>query len=290
MKDFADYVDLGMEYLVSKLTKLESLTPKTFMKTTLSLTALFFGTIFLIIALSSYYIVPPGNRGVKVTLGEVYPKCLPEGFGIRLPIATKIQNISVRQETAQIDADCFSSDLQGVRIHVNVLFRIPEDNVVRIFQEFQGKPFDALIVPRIQEALKEVTALLTAEQIVKKREEVKMKALEYSRHKIDGIVVINDLVINNIELSSELQKAIEQKMVQEQEAAKAKFKLEQAKVDAETAIVKANGEATAIKVRASAIKENPGVIDLMIAEKWNGVSPLVVGGGKSADVILPLNK
>jgi len=35
----------------------------------------------------------------------------------------------------------------------------------QIYKQFAGDPFDSLIAPRVQEALKEVTALSTAEQM-----------------------------------------------------------------------------------------------------------------------------
>ena len=39
------------------------------------------------------------------------------------------------------------------------------------FQDYAGEPFDSLIAPRVQEAIKEVAASQSAEQIVKNREE-----------------------------------------------------------------------------------------------------------------------
>jgi chemotaxis protein MotB len=41
---------------------------------------------------------------------------------------------------------------------VRVLYRVPEHSVVSIFQDFAGEPFDTLIAPRVQEAIKEVAA------------------------------------------------------------------------------------------------------------------------------------
>jgi prohibitin 2 len=165
--------------------------------------------------------------------------------------------------------------------------------VVRIYSEYSGDPFDSLIAPRVQEALKEVAALQSAEQIVKKREDVKVKSLAAAREKIGSILILEDLVIENIVLSKELETAIESKMVQEQEAAKARFTQQKAQIEADTAIIKAKGEAEAIRVRAEAIKDNPGLIQLQIVEKWDGRSPLVVGGGAGegggANILLPIN-
>jgi prohibitin 2 len=233
----------------------------------------------IILGSSATYVVQPGTRGVAVTLGAVDPAFKQEGFGLKQPFVTQIIPISVRQQTRPMPAECYSSDLQQVKMEVHVLFRVPERSVVKIFQEYAGEPFDNLIAPRVQEALKEVAATQSAEQIVKKREEIKTRALELARRKIGtDFLEVADLVIFNLSLSPELESAIELKMVQEQEAEKAKFTQLKAKIEADTAIIRAKGEAEAIQVRGTALKANPDFIKLQILQNWNGRSPLVVGG------------
>ena len=103
--------------------------------------------------------------------------------------------------------------------------------------------------------------------------------------------MIDDLVIENIDLTSQLEEAIEAKMVQEQEADKAKFTQQKAQIEAETTVITAKGEAEAIKVRGEALKENPNFIQLQIVEKWDGRTPLVVSGsGGGANMLLPLDE
>ena len=107
---------------------------------------------------------------------------------------------------------------------------------MQIYQGYAGDPFDSLIAPRVQEAMKEVTALESAEQIVKNREVIKSKALLAARAKIGDMLFVEDVVIQNIDLSHELETAIEAKMVQEQEAAKAKFTQQKAQIEADTVV------------------------------------------------------
>jgi prohibitin 2 len=134
----------------------------------------------------------------------------------------------------------------------------------------------------------------SAEQIVKKREEIKTQALASTREKLNNLLVIEDIVLENITLSKELETAIESKMVQEQEAAKARFTQQKSQIEADTAIIKARGEAEAIRIRGEALRDTPGLIQLQIVEKWDGRAPLVIGGsagGENAgtNFILPLN-
>jgi len=262
----------------------------------------FVGIVLLLITFfGGWYVVSPGERGVVVTLGKVSSTFSKEGFGLKVPWISHVERVTVKQQTHDLKAECFSSDLQQVSADLNVLFRIPEDSVIDMVQKYAGDPFTSLIAPRVQEAVKEVTALATAVEIAQTREIIKQKALALAKTKVGHLLYIEDIVINNIALSKELEQAIEQKMVQQQEAAKASFTKQKAEMDAQTAVVRAKGEsdalaaraegeAKAIKIRGDALKQNPNVIELMIAEKWNGVSPLVVGGGGSggSNVLLPI--
>jgi hypothetical protein len=75
-------------------------------------------------------------------------------------------------------------------------------------------------------------------------------------------------------------------MVQQQEAEKAIFKM-QAKTDAETLIIKATADAESIRIQAGAFGA-PKLVELKMVEKWNGVSPQVVGAG--SNIMLPLGR
>jgi prohibitin 2 len=219
----------------------------------------------------------------------VSPGFKPEGFGFKLPFVTSIVPQVIRQQTAKMVADCYSQDLQQVKIAVRVLYRVPESSVVVIFRDYLDEPFDSLVKPRVAEALNEITARRSAELIVQKREEVKSLALESARKKIGDVLVIEDIVLEDINLTSALENAIEAKMVQEQEAARSRFAQQQAQTEASTVVIKAKGEAESIILRGKALQENPSVLELQIIERWDGVTPLVVGpGATGANMMLPL--
>ncbi len=244
--------------------------------------------VFALAASGCFYVVEPGERGVRVTLGEMDDQFLAPGFGFKLPLVTVIRRVNVQQDTQEVSAECFSSDLQQINIRVKVLYRIPESSVVRVLRDYAGSPFDKLILPRVQEATKEVTALKTAADIVKTREQIKVAALNQSRAKVGDLLVIEDLVIEDVALSKELEQAIEAKMVQQQEAEKAIFKMQQAKTDADTVIIKAKADAESIRIQGEALEKAPKLVELKMVEKWNGVAPQVVGS--SSNILLPLGK
>ncbi len=117
----------------------------------------------VIMAAAGTYVVHPGYRGVEVTLGKVAPTFKPEGFGLKSPFITVINAVSVRQQTAEDKAECYSADLQQISFDLRVLFRIPESSVVKLFQGYYGEPFESLVAPRVQGGHQgEVVALQTA--------------------------------------------------------------------------------------------------------------------------------
>jgi len=74
--------------------------------------------------------------------------------------------------------------------------------------------------------------------------------------------------------------------VQEQEAAKAKFTQQRAQIEADTAVIKATGEAKSIVIRGEALKDNPAFVELQIVDRWDGIAPLIIGSG--GNVLMPL--
>jgi prohibitin 2 len=254
----------------------------------IAILVLFVLAVFL--ALLSYRTVQPGCMGVKVTLGKANPTPLPSGFYLVAPVISRIQSVNVQVQSANFMAACFSSDLQTINANVTVIFRNLPDKVVDLYTTYQGDVLDSLLIPNTQEALKQVTALLTAENIVQQREQVKDKALKILKDKMEayGVASIDDLVIVNIDLSSQLEQAIEAKMVQQQRAAQAVYAQDQAKVDAATAIIRAEGEAKALQTRGYALKQSPEALLLNVVEKWDGRAPstLVLGGNEALPSLL----
>lgn len=235
-------------------------------------------------------VVDPGTRGVEVSMGTVTPTVYKEGLVFHIPLLTSVENISIKQQTSELKSETFSSDQQQVFMNLKVLYRVPEESVMTMFTDYQGDPFAALVAPRIHEALKAVTATYSAEEIVKNRAKIKAAALAEAKVKIGTIVFLEDVVLENISYSDELEKAIESKMVQQQEAAKATFLQDKALTEAKTAQIRATGEANAINTRGAALRNNPQVLELMTIEKWKGVTPLVVGAGTGTSILLPLPK
>jgi prohibitin 2 len=230
------------------------------------------GLVLFVLLLSSCSIIEPGDRGVVVNLGTMSKDVLGEGVHFTAPWA-RVKRVTVKQTTMAGHTQCFSKDLQTIKVTYSCMYSIPEDRVLDLFQKYAGNPYESLVVPRIEEAIKLASATLTAEAIVKQREMVKAAALSEVKGQLRDLVIVTDLPITNIDLTEMLEKAIEGKQVAEQKALAKEYDLVAAKKDAEISIEKAKGEAEAIRITGEALAKSPNVTLMEAVKKWDGKAP-----------------
>jgi len=105
------------------------------------------------------------------------------------------------------------------------------------------------------------------------------------------LLFIADVNITNVDLSQQLEQAIEQKVVREQEALAKGYELERERRQAEITIVRAEAEAKAVRIKGEALKLTPEVIQFEIAQRWDGKAPSAVSTGQGgANILLPIGK
>lgn len=259
--------------------------------------------IFLSLAASSFVVVDAGYVGVVKRLGAVQPEFLPEGFHFKAPFVDTVQEFDVRLSKAESDAGASSKDLQMVRTKIAVQYSMNAALMPMTLQRIGTRLVveSTLIDPAIMESVKAITAQYTAEQLITKRDEVKNRIQaqidsflnETLREKeLIGSVTIANIAITDFNFSSEFNRAIEEKVRAEQEALKAKNEKLKRVTQAEAAAaektlaadamayeieVQSKARADAIEREAKALKDNPQLIQLRIAEKWNGVLPRFTG-------------
>ena len=270
---------------------------------------IFYPIIFILLfflVTGVFVIVESGHVGVVRTLGAVQPNALPEGFHMKKPFMDKVEQMDIRLTAASAKAVSASKDLQTVQTQVTLQYSITGDLAPVIFQKIgkRNTVSITLIEPAIQESVKAITAKYTAEQLVTKRAEVKVEIQEAINNFISitldekGISTnalrIANIAITDFDFSDEFNKAIELKVKAEQEALQALNekirRVTQAEAAAEEKKLAASAQAFEIEVgskaraaaierEAKALKNNPQIIKLRIAERWDGTLPKFSGGG-----------
>lgn len=245
----------------------------------------------LILGVSPIDFIPAGERGVMETLGSVDKGVYQSGVVLKIPLISKLIKYSIRQVTYEDKLSAYSSDLQTMEISFKVLYKLPESQLVNLYKGYSGSPVENLLLPKLENELKQAISQYPAEEVVKYRDKVINMAISHLRKSLDTpsgtLIEVTDIPITNIDLSDELENAIEKKQVKQQEALAQKYELEKAQKQAEIAIVTAQAEATSVKIKGEAIGKNPKIIQLELVKKWNGETPTTVVTSAGANILLP---
>ena len=258
----------------------------------------------VVVLWSSWVIVESGNVGVVRFLGAVKPIALEEGSHMKIPFAEDVVELDVRLRKAEADATAASKDLQVVSTKVAVQYSLTGTVMPVTFQRIgarAGIVETNVIYPAIMESVKSITAQYTAEELVTRRAEVKVQIQNAIDSNIDttldqkgaaGAVQLANVAITDFEFSAEFNRAIEDKVRAEQEALQAENEKLRRVTQAEAAAaertlaadaeayqieVASKAKAEAIRREAEALRDNPDLIQLRLAEKWDGKLPQFTG-------------
>ena len=260
--------------------------------------------ILIIVAIQSFTVIDAGYVGVVKRLGAVQPNYLSEGFHFKSPFIDSVEDFDIRLSKVETSAGASSKDLQVVETQIAVQYSMTPELMPLTLQKVGTRSVveRTLISPSIMESVKAITALYTAEQLITKRDEVKSKIQgqinsfldeTLSEKELNGLLIIANVAITDFDFSAEFNRAIEEKVRAEQDALKAKNEKLRRVTQAEAAAaertlaadaaayeieVESRARADAIKREAEALAGNPQLIQLRIAEKWNGQLPRFSGG------------
>jgi regulator of protease activity HflC (stomatin/prohibitin superfamily) len=244
---------------------------------------------------SAVTIVPAGFKAVLLAFGDVRGTLDP-GIHLVVPGVNSTVLMETRTQKESSTATAASRDLQTVTTSLALNFRIDPAKIDKVYENVGTEYKVRIIDPAVQESIKVVTARYTAEELIKNRAQVKAAVEEDITKRLAAYNLIVEplgLSITNFDFSPEFNRAIEQKQVAQQEAEKQKYVLQQAELEKETEITRAEGKAQAAKLNAAALQVQGG--SLVVArewiEKWNGQLPSVATGGGSGGggVILDLS-
>jgi prohibitin 2 len=258
--------------------------------------------IISIIAVSSVRIVDAGNRGVLVQFGNVDTDAsLDEGLHFVVPFRDNVVQMEVRTQKIVESATSASKDLQDVSTQVALNYHVNPDRAQVLYQQLGPDYANRVIVPAIQESVKQVTARFNAEELITKRETVKNQIEEQITARLAAYNIIADATsITDFQFSELFKQAVEAKVSAQQRALQAQNELRRIQIEAQqneaqaigeqkaniaraegtkqSNVLQAEGEAQAITIIDKQLRNNPTYLEWLKTTRWDGVLPLVTGG------------
>jgi regulator of protease activity HflC (stomatin/prohibitin superfamily) len=245
--------------------------------------------IVLIIAWSTFVIVPAGHRGVVLWWGSVEKRIMGEGLNFIVPLAERVIKVDVKVQPhpfRQIDAS--SKEYQNVKMTGMMNFHIDPAYVNDLYQKVGLDFADKVIDPAFNDFVKEVVPTYPIGEILPKREEIRKRAMTKLGENLSRYhIIVDDIYFADIRFSTGYEGAIEAKQVAQQQVETQRQVLAQREIEAQQKVATAKGEAESIQVVAQGqAKANdalsrsitPILVQYKGIEKWTGVLPQVSGG------------
>lgn len=256
--------------------------------------------VAFLFSLSPVALIPAGHRGVVFNrITGVQPSILHEGLNFRIPLVQQVIPVDVRAQKHEGTYDAASKDLQAVRVHAILNYRLVADRVNEVYQKIGLDYARKILDPATQEVIKANTALHNAGEILAKRPLIKDEIKQDLTRWLKAYnIELLEVSLADIRFSQEYERAIEQKQVAEQRAEQKRYELLQAQRQAEIEVAQAEGHARALRVKADAEAYynekvtrslTPLLVQQRFLEKWEGKLPQIMGGNNLVPFIgLPL--
>ena len=236
---------------------------------------------------SAFVVVPAGATGVVFNVfGGVQDRERTEGFNLVFPFLQEVTLFNAREQSVTFAAEnndaiaALSSEGLDIGIDSTVRFKIVPSEASTIFQELGTDYVSTLIRPKVRSLVREVVADFPAADLISSERTAAQLQIKESLEAqlIEDNIELLDVLLRDINIPESISSAIEEKQAAEQQVQIEANRREQSRISAERAVIEAEGrrdsaiaeaqgESEALTLRGEAIRANPEIIQLVVAEK-----------------------
>jgi len=256
--------------------------------------------------LMTYFTVQQNEMTVVARFGYLEYVAEP-GLHFKIPFVntTQAYRTDIQEIHPEKGVNTYTVDNQEVDVVFTVFYRIPPDKVAYIYtnnRDYQSRLY-SIVIDRLKAAMGQVNVQSVAEKRGDLRDTIKV-TLAHDASPLG--LEITDFQLTDMQYTEAFRQAVNNAAVQKANIESVEYQRQQALKAAETAKIKAEGEAnavrasaagaadarllqaqaeakaiqlqgeaqaTAIKAQADALKANPDLVNLRKAERWDGKLP-----------------
>ena len=203
-----------------------------------------------LLLMSPLFVRVVDNRhvGCYSTFGQISTEESPPGLKVVIPFIRNIKPVPITNQTLDYkDVPVLTKDGLQLKMDVTIWYRLKKEKACDAYLQY-GNIEEALVIPTIRSDLRAVAAEFSSSDFYAGREVVNAKVLKSLTGIKSEYFEVVDVKIRNIVLPPQVTKAIQQKLVAQQEAERMKFVLEKERREAERKRVEAQGIADANKI------------------------------------------
>ncbi|WP_406020972.1 SPFH domain-containing protein [Succinivibrio sp.] len=280
--------------------------------------------LFVFIVYKNAYIIDQGEKAVVTNFGEI-SSTWNAGLHFKVPVVQSVKRYSVRVQKSVFGTanggdgqvlSAYSNDQQIIESYtISITWNYDPARIEDVYRHFgtsdDNSVFETVVSPTIQQTSKALFGQYTAQTIVQDRAKLDTALEKKIKEQLQKYPInLISVQIVDINFSKSYENVIEQTAQKKQEIEKARNELKRIEIESQHQVakaeaankatrlkadaeayqitVRAKAEADAIRLKAEALKANPALVELNIAEKWNGTVPQTVVTSSKGGNLLPL--
>lgn len=244
------------------------------------------GVVFALLA-GSFVVVPAGSVGVVFNvLGGVSDRERNPGVQFVMPGLQQMTLLNTREQSIEFITDnndeipALSQEGLQIISDATVRYRIEASEASSIFESIGDNVEATLIRPQVRSVIRNAIANYNAAEVISsQRGELQAEIVQVLTNELDANnIILLDVLLRDIRIPDSITQAIEEKQAAEQQIEVETNRREQSRIAAERVVIqaegerdaeiaRAQGEAEALSLRGQAIRENPEIIQLEVAQK-----------------------
>ena len=115
--------------------------------------------VCFIVMCNPFAMVGPGERGIKIRLGQVQPESYGEGLHFIFPFIQKFRTMDVKTQKNTFTTAVYTKDIQQAKITYVINFNVQPDKVNKLFQEIGLDYVSKIISPVVEGTIKDIIGL-----------------------------------------------------------------------------------------------------------------------------------
>lgn len=238
--------------------------------------------------------VESGKVGILTTFGKI-ERTVDPGLTFHWPWQ-KVTQLSLQSQTIDVPLEVYSKDSQLAPQNVlSLTFSLPRGSAEKVFREFGADFFHAVLRNPVENIFREAFGQRTADQIIAEREILNRDVSQRLASEFSSRGILFERLGISIKFNDSFNRAAEESAIARTKVNTAQQELARQNIEAQQVVVKATGQADAslkqktaeaegiiktgeaenkvLSQKAALLRDNPGLVNLVTAEKWNGVLP-----------------
>ncbi|MBR9679825.1 MAG: prohibitin family protein [Candidatus Altiarchaeota archaeon] len=209
----------------------------------------FVGIAILALLFMSMYTIDQTELGVVTRFGE-YQNVVEAGLNFKIPLVDKVHIYKITQMPFDFSGQnalvVLTSDGLDAQIDMTIITRL--ENPEKMYKEI-GKNYDSWFNSKARGVARLTIADYNAESLyTEAREELEQNLKLTLSERVEGFIIIEDVLIRDVGLPQIVTNAIQNKIKSLQESQQAQYELEKARIIAQKRVVEAEAEAQAIQI------------------------------------------